>query len=185
MKMGIVVLAVVIIAILAVGGYLISMSYSKSRGSTVTYSSTAYTSSVQSQSSSIAQSSTIPAARTASTTIPGVQTQSYTVVMENSTTLGSYLANASGFTLYTYSGDTPNSGDSTCYSSCAANWPVFYGGNLSVAPGLNASNFGTITRTDGTKQTTYKGWPLYFFVADHSPGEVNGNNVGGFNVAKV
>ena len=104
-------------------------------------------------------------------------------MIETSASAGSYLANSRGFTLYTYTNDVPNSGSSTCYSSCAANWPIFYAATVSIPPGLNASDFSVITRTDGTTQTTYKGYPLYFFAADHNPGEINGNNVGGFKVA--
>jgi predicted lipoprotein with Yx(FWY)xxD motif len=64
-----------------------------------------------------------------------------------------------------------------------SNWPVFYAANISAPQGLNASDFGTITRSDGKQQTTYKGYPLYFFIGDHKPGDINGNNVGGFKLA--
>lgn len=115
-------------------------------------------------------------------TTPQAKSQ-YSVEVLNSSGLGMYLANSTGFALYTYSKDVKNSGSSACYSACAANWPPFYVQNLSLAPGLNASLFGTITRTDGTKQLTYKGYPLYYFIGDHSPGSVGGQNLNGFVVA--
>jgi predicted lipoprotein with Yx(FWY)xxD motif len=34
---------------------------------------------------------------------------------------------------------------------------------------------GTITRSDGTKQATYEGHPLYTYVGDKSPGQATGN----------
>ena len=40
-----------------------------------------------------------------------------------------------------------------------------------------------ITRPDGTTQVTYNSMPLYFFASDVNPGDVTGNNVGGFMVA--
>ncbi len=107
----------------------------------------------------------------------------YTVKLENSTTFGTYLANASGFTLYTYSGDTQNSGTSSCTGECASIWPPFYTSSLVLPPGLNASSFTTITRSDGSKQLAYNGWPLYLYTGDSYPGQVNGNNVAGFKVA--
>jgi predicted lipoprotein with Yx(FWY)xxD motif len=36
-----------------------------------------------------------------------------------------------------------------------------------------------ITRADGSLQTTYKGWPLYYFSKDAGPGDLKGENVQG------
>ena len=40
--------------------------------------------------------------------------------------------------------------------------------------GVTASDLGTITRSDGSEQVTYKGHPLYYFVADKSKGATKG-----------
>ena len=37
---------------------------------------------------------------------------------------------------------------------------------------------GTITRSDGTLQVTYKGLPLYLFHKDANPGDTKGNYTG-------
>jgi predicted lipoprotein with Yx(FWY)xxD motif len=83
------------------------------------------------------------------------------------------LTNGKGLTVYTFAADSP--GKSNCYSSCAAYWPPVTGSPSHVAgiPGT----FGTTTRTDGTKQVTWNGHPLYTYVADGGPGQAKGNNL--------
>jgi hypothetical protein len=53
-------------------------------------------------------------------------------------------------------------------------WPVFRAEPLRVSPPLSAADFGEITRTTGEKQTTFKGWPLYYYQGDTAPGETKG-----------
>jgi predicted lipoprotein with Yx(FWY)xxD motif len=88
-----------------------------------------------------------------------------------------YLADSNGMTLYYYTKDVD--GSSACYGGCAKAWPIFSAPNPSVGPGLSTSDFGTITRTDGTSQTTYKGWPLYYWAKDAKAGDMTGEGVGG------
>ena len=45
---------------------------------------------------------------------------------------------------------------------------------MAAKDGLKAADFGTITRADGQKQTTYKGMPLYYFGGDKAPGDTIG-----------
>ena len=47
---------------------------------------------------------------------------------------------------------------------------------VSVATGLNPSDFGEFIRADGTMQTTFQGWPLYEFSGDSKAGDTNGDN---------
>ncbi|GGB62620.1 hypothetical protein [Fictibacillus barbaricus] len=90
--------------------------------------------------------------------------------------VGEYLADAKGMTLYYFAKDTPNT--TNCSDDCLKNWPAFYGENVEVPEGYNKEDFGTITRGDtGEKQTTYKGFPLYYFVNDKATGDVNGQGV--------
>jgi len=83
------------------------------------------------------------------------------------------LTNSGGFTLYWFAPDT--STKSACYGSCAAYWPPVTG-TPSAGPGVTGT-LGTITRTDGTKQATYDGHPLYTYIADSAPGSAHGNNI--------
>jgi predicted lipoprotein with Yx(FWY)xxD motif len=87
----------------------------------------------------------------------------------------SYLADDNGMTLYYYTLDA--NGQSACYGGCAKAWPVYYAANLAAGDGLSADDFGTITRTDGTRQTTYKGWPLYYWFKDKAAGDMTGEGV--------
>jgi predicted lipoprotein with Yx(FWY)xxD motif len=93
------------------------------------------------------------------------------------TQLGNVLADANGRTLYYFITDVPGSGASTCYGTCAAIWPVFSTNNIVVPPSLSSADFSSITRTDGTKETTYRGWPLYYYQSDSSPGDTKGEGV--------
>ena len=127
--------------------------------------------------------SSVPPQTSVATSTVRQNSTAYDVIVMNSASVGNYLANSTGFALYIYTKDTPNSGNSSCYSTCAANWPPFYSANILVQPGLNVSKFGTITRTGGSKQTTYKGYPLYYFIGDHASGQLNGQNVVGFKAA--
>jgi predicted lipoprotein with Yx(FWY)xxD motif len=97
------------------------------------------------------------------------------IQLMNNATFGNILADSLGRTLYFFSLDV--SGASACTGGCLAAWPVFLKENPTLSAGLNASDFAVITRSDGSKQTTYKGWPLYYFAQDANAGDVNGDNV--------
>jgi len=112
--------------------------------------------------------------QTAGTTSPAGATITVTA-----TSLGNILTDAQGKTLYYFARDTPSSGMSTCYGQCAALWPVFSANTIVVSPPLVSSDFSSITRTDGTTQTTYRGWPLYYFQSDSGTGSVNGEGITG------
>jgi len=88
-----------------------------------------------------------------------------------------YLADSNGRTLYYFSKDA--SGASTCAGQCVERWPVFYTDNIMVPAGMDAKEFGVITRADGKKQSTFRGWPLYYWVGDTAPGQTNGQGANG------
>lgn len=87
---------------------------------------------------------------------------------------GNVITDGQGKTLYFFAIDA--NGNSGCTGGCTAAWPTFYQANLTLDKGLDAKDFATITRTDGAKQTTYKGWPLYYFSGDAKPGDINGDD---------
>ena len=108
-------------------------------------------------------------------------TVAQTIKIGSSSSVGEYLENGTGFTLYMFARDTPGSGASTCSGACASVWPPFYASSLSLPSGLSASNFTTITLSDGSKQTAYNGWPLYYYVGDTKAGSMTGEGIDQFN----
>ena len=86
--------------------------------------------------------------------------------------IGKFLTDARGMTLYTFKKDAP--GASHCAGECLVKWPAYAGqGGM----GVDAKDLGSITREDGTKQTTYKAMPLYYFAADKAAGDTKGQGV--------
>lgn len=102
----------------------------------------------------------------------------YTIQLLVKEGAGSYLVDSKGMSLYYFKKDMPSI--SACIDECLKKWPVFYTEKIAVQKPLNKKDFGTITRDDGLKQTTYKGWRLYYFFKDTKPGDMNGE---GFNKA--
>jgi len=88
--------------------------------------------------------------------------------------VGAFLVDSVGQTLYVFKKDSP--GQSACQGECIAKWPAYLAEGAPTG-GLKPADFGTITRADGKKQSTYKGLPLYYFAADKVPGETKGNGV--------
>ncbi len=89
--------------------------------------------------------------------------------------IGNYLTDEKGMTLYLFKKDT--SGVSVCAGPCVEKWPIFTVENVTVPEGVHAADFGTITREDGNRQTTYKGLPLYYFFKDTHAGDTAGQGV--------
>ena len=97
---------------------------------------------------------------------------------------GKVLTDTRGLTLYTFSGDVAGSGNSAVSGGLLVAWPAFTitAGNPVKPDGLTG-DLGTITRSDASKQVTYKGLPLYFWQNDKAPGDVTGQGIAGFTVA--
>ena len=93
------------------------------------------------------------------------------------TSLGTIVVDGEGMTVYQFDADTQGGDASSCSGQCAENWPAVPGGD--AAPELDGvtGEVGTITGVDGEPQLTLGGWPLYYFVGDEAPGDVNGQGV--------
>ena len=83
------------------------------------------------------------------------------------------VTTAEGLTVYTFDVDKP--GVSNCYNGCAKAWPPVL---VPSAAGLK-SPMGVTQRKDGTLQLTVDGNPVYLFINDKNPGDINGDGLDG------
>lgn len=81
------------------------------------------------------------------------------------------LVGPNGHTLYENTVDTATS--IKCTGACAEEWPPLTG-DPTVSGPLNASDFATVARPDGTMQVTFQGHPLYYFDEDKTAGSAKG-----------
>ncbi len=99
----------------------------------------------------------------------------YTVNITPNDSYGDILTDENGNALYFFTKDA--FGNSVCNGTCEELWPVFYKESLVAGDSLNPEDFGVSTRDDMSKQITYKGWPLYYYIDDITQGDVNGEDV--------
>jgi predicted lipoprotein with Yx(FWY)xxD motif len=128
---------------------------------------------------STASGSTSPAAATPGGGTPASTAAGGTVITTASGAAGTFLTDGTGHAVYLWLGDS--GGKSACSGACAGAWPpVTASGTVTASGGALASDLGTITRSDGSKQVTYDGHPLYFFSGDSGAGQANGQGSDGF-----
>jgi predicted lipoprotein with Yx(FWY)xxD motif len=101
----------------------------------------------------------------------------HAVKVQQNDAVGKYLTDTEGKTLYWFKNDEP--GKSSCSGPCIQNWPIYYRETVAAPEGVAQEDFGTITREDGEKQTTFRGYPLYYWVNDKEAGDTTGNGVKG------
>ena len=89
---------------------------------------------------------------------------------------GRILFDGRGRALYAFTRDPR--GRSACSGACARAWPPYtLRSGIRAGAGVKRSLIGTTRRADGTRQITYAGRPLYYYVSDRSPGQVLCQNV--------
>ena len=92
--------------------------------------------------------------------------------------LGPILTDQNGRTLYAFTND--KAGTSSCTGSCIATWPALISKQATVAgSGTDKALLSQTTRAEGTAQATYNNWPLYYYVGDVGPGDVDGQGADG------
>jgi len=102
-----------------------------------------------------------------------------TVITTATSSAGTFLIDGSGRAVYLWVKDTGDA--STCAGACAGAWPpVTATGTVTATGGASASGLGTITRSDGTKQVTYDGHPLYYYAGDSGSGMASGQGSDSF-----
>jgi predicted lipoprotein with Yx(FWY)xxD motif len=101
------------------------------------------------------------------------------VVSAKTSSLGTFLVDAKGRTLYLW--DADHSSMSTCTAACAQAWPPLTTTATPKASGaVKASLLGTTKRADGSREVTYAGHPLYTFAGDAQAGQTTGEGSNGF-----
>ncbi|MFF4211828.1 SCO0930 family lipoprotein [Streptomyces sp. NPDC001796] len=108
----------------------------------------------------------------------GGQSAGQLAVVDNAK-LGKIVTDGAGFTLYRFDQDTAEPPKSSCDGDCAKTWPPVPAEGATVASGIDTSLLGEVTRSDGTKQLTIAGWPMYRYAKDTKAGDVNGQGVKG------
>ncbi len=121
---------------------------------------------------------TEPAGKTPGATEPTTGGFTTIITKEPSALSGIILTTYDGYTLYTFDNDVAGSGASACDTTCAGAWPPLSVPNPTASSEVTGE-LGTITRDDDSPQVTYDGKPLYLYSGDASPGDTNGEGVGG------
>lgn len=91
---------------------------------------------------------------------------------------GAVLVDGQGRTLYTFAPD--NAKKVTCTGGCATVWPPLTlppAAHPVAAGALSASLLSSDPNPSGGRVVTYKGWPLYNYVADPTPSSATGEGV--------
>ncbi|MFD9248083.1 SCO0930 family lipoprotein [Streptomyces sp. NPDC059556] len=93
--------------------------------------------------------------------------------------LGAIIRDGKGRTLYRFTKDTAWPMKSACEGACLEKWRPAKLVDLDDVEGIDPKKLIPYTRSDGTKQLTIDCWPLYWFTGDKTPGDTNGQGVGG------
>ena len=93
--------------------------------------------------------------------------------------LGKIIRDGKGRTLYRFTKDTAWPMKSNCEGACLEKWRPAKLVDLDKIEGIDPKKLISYTRSDGSKQLTIDCWPLYWFTGDKTPGDTNGQGVGG------
>ena len=98
------------------------------------------------------------------------------VLATASTGLGTILVDGNKRTVYEFAKDTGST--STCDGGCASIWPPVVAPDTLPAslPGVSGE-LGATTRTDGGRQLTIAGHPVYTYSGDDAAGDTNGQGL--------
>jgi predicted lipoprotein with Yx(FWY)xxD motif len=120
-----------------------------------------------------------PAAAAASAGASAPAASAPSVKLASRGSLGQVLVDGQGRTLYLWEAD--KSSASTCSGACATAWPpATVTGTPTAGTGINAALLSVTTRSDGARELTYDGHPLYRFVGDQTATDAKGQGSHGF-----
>jgi predicted lipoprotein with Yx(FWY)xxD motif len=95
--------------------------------------------------------------------------------------IGDFVTDGAGRTLYRFDNDTQKPPKSNCNGQCADAWPplLIKSPGKIFPDGIDPKLISYIERDDHTCQVAINGWPVYYFIADAKPGDINGQGVNG------
>lgn len=93
--------------------------------------------------------------------------------------LGEIVVDKNGMTVYRFLKDTQWPMSTKCTGACLDKWPVVAPVDKNDTEGILLKGYTVFDRPDGFKQQTINCIPLYTFANDKSPGDTNGQGVGG------
>jgi predicted lipoprotein with Yx(FWY)xxD motif len=97
-----------------------------------------------------------------------------TITVTQNKTWGPTLTLKGGDTLYRLTKDSTDK--SVCTGKCATVWiPVVLAAGQKSPVGVGVGHLGSFARSNGQRQVTYEGIPLYTFTGDKKAGDVTGN----------
>jgi len=118
-----------------------------------------------------------PLAAIIQTSTPAANVSEGTINVATDPSLGQYLVDGKGMTLYIFTNDGRDK--SNCDAGCLANWPPLLAHSIPASgPGVEASQIGSAMLADGSQIVTYDHHPLYYFINDAKPGDITGQGVG-------
>lgn len=135
--------------------------------------------------SSSSSSATTPAASTPTSSTAAASTTptsaaNAVVVTTKHAKMGTILA-AGPKKLTVYLWEADKGSKSVCSGACEKVWPPVTSGEAGKVGGSAvAADLGTTTRSDGTKQLTYKRHPLYYYAKDKDDGDAYGQGSNSF-----
>ena len=94
--------------------------------------------------------------------------------------LGEIVVDKNGMTVYRFLKDKAWPDPvSACTGACLEKWPAVAPVQANDTEGVVKKGLMSFTRPDGVKQQTVNCWPIYTFSGDKTPGDSNGQGVGG------
>lgn len=94
-------------------------------------------------------------------------------VQVQQTAIGAILTDQTGRTLYAFVPD--KNGPGSCKDDCEATWPPYLAPQKPKADaGVDPALLTMLPREGGVAQVKYGDWPLYSYVPDVGPGDVDG-----------
>jgi len=165
-------------AIAAIAPAVLALTVAGCGGSTKSPHATASQPPATSAASTSAPASASPYGQPAATTPSANATRAALITTKHHGKLGTVLAfGPKKLTVYLFEGDKGSA--SSCTGACAGVWPPVTG-KPQAAAGAMGADLGTITRSDGITQVTYKGHPLYTYVRDKDDGDAYGEAIKSF-----